>query len=229
MIFKRFALYFAPSETADWARFCTRWLGWDMAAGATVPHPELTALPRPVPDITETPRKYGLHATIKPPFRLAEGHDRDGLEAACAAFCNALAPVRLDGLHLTRMGRFLALCPVGDQTALNVLAATCVRHLDRFRAPPTTAELDHRRAANLSPDQETNLTRWGYPYVMDAFRFHITLTGRLPKSELSVVETALSAELNPLLPAPFVIDQLALVGEDDKGRFHLIHRYALSD
>ena len=228
MIFKRFALYFTPPETADWARFCTRWLGWDMAAGAPVAHPELPALPRPVPDITETPRKYGLHATIKPPFRLAEGHDRDGLEAACAALCNALAPVRLDGLHLTRMGRFLALCPVGDQTALNVLAATCVRHLDRFRAPPTTAELDRRRAANLSPDQETNLTRWGYPYVMDAFRFHITLTGRLGRKDAETTKAALAPHIAACLPTPFTVGDLTLVGEDENGMFHEIHRYTLS-
>ena len=63
---------------------------------------------------------------------------------------------------------------------------------------------------------------------MEEFRFHITLTGKLAKGDLPAVEDALARDLGPLLPAPFAIPDLALMGEDDTGRFHLIHRYALS-
>jgi len=228
MDFKRYALYYAPPREAGWSRFATGWLGWDMEAGAEVAHPAVSGLPLPVEEITETPRKYGVHATIKPPFRLAEGTTRAELEAACAALCAGLAPLRLDGLALARLGRFLALRPVGDTAALNALAAACVEGLDRFRAPAPQAELARRRAAGLSPAQEENLARWGYPYVMGEFRFHITLSGKLPRPALGAVETALARELGPLLPAPFEIADLALMGEDAAGRFHLIHRYALS-
>ncbi|WP_028093816.1 DUF1045 domain-containing protein [Pseudodonghicola xiamenensis] len=228
MEFKRYAIYYAPPVAADWSRFATRWLGWDMETGAGAPHPQVAGLPRPVAEITATPRKYGLHATIKPPFRLAEGMTRDGLEAACADLCATLAPLAFDGLVLSRLGRFLALRPSGDQTALSVLAARAVEVLDRFRAPAPESELARRRAAGLSPAQEENLLRWGYPYVMEEFRFHITLTGKLAKGDLPAVEDALARDLGPLLPAPFAIPDLALMGEDDTGRFHLIHRYALS-
>lgn len=226
--FKRYAIYYAPPADADWARFATGWLGWDMEAGAEVPHPEVAELPLPVSEITATPRKYGLHATIKPPFRLAEGTTRAELEAACAALCATLAPLRMDGLALARLGRFLALRPVGDTAALNALAARTVEALDSFRAPAPEAELERRRAAGLSPAQEENLTCWGYPYVMDEFRFHITLSGKLGKPALGAVEAALDRTLTPLLPAPFGIPDLALMGEDEAGRFHLIHRYTLS-
>jgi len=226
--FQRYAIYYAPPATADWGGFATRWLGWDMATGAEVPHPEVAGLPLPVQEITATPRKYGAHATIKPPFRLAGGMTREGLEAACAALCATQAPLRMEGLALARLGRFLALRPKGDTTALNALAATVVEALDPFRAPAPEAELVHRRAAGLSPAQEENLARWGYPYVMGQFRFHITLSGKLPKPALGAVETALSRDLVPLLPTPFGIRDLALVGADAAGRFHLIHRYALS-
>ncbi|MFC3118579.1 DUF1045 domain-containing protein [Jhaorihella thermophila] len=156
--------------------FATRWLGWDCTTGRTTVPPALDGLPRPWDEITNTPRHYGLHATIKPPFRLAEGVTLADLLTACAAFCATTRPVRLDGLKLTTLGRFLALRPVGDETALNALAARCVRDLEPFRAP-LTAEERARRAAGLRPDLIRTLDRWGYPHVMEAFRFHITLTG----------------------------------------------------
>ncbi|MDK3019002.1 DUF1045 domain-containing protein [Pseudodonghicola flavimaris] len=228
MEFERYAVYYAPPVNADWGRFITRWLGWDMETGREMPHPEAPELPLPVAEITATPRKYGAHATIKPPFRLAAGQSRVALEAACAALCRDLAPLRLDGLELARLGRFLALRPCGDQAALNALAARVVEALDPFRAPAPEAELARRRAAGLSPAQEANLIRWGYPYVMEEFRFHITLTGKLAKDRLAAVDAHLGRNLAPLLPAPFAIADLALMGEAADGRFHLIHRYALS-
>ncbi|MGD9861860.1 MAG: DUF1045 domain-containing protein [Pseudodonghicola sp.] len=228
MTFQRYAIYYAPPADAGWSRFATRWLGWDMERGTEAPHPEVSDLPLPVAEITATPRKYGLHATIKPPFRLAEGKTRAGLEDACAALCASCAPLRLDGLALARLGRFLALRPSGDTAALETLAARAVEALDGFRAPAPEAELARRRAAGLSPAQEANLMRWGYPYVMEEFRFHVTLSGRLGKDDLAAVEAALDRDLVPLLPVPFEIADLALMGEDEDGRFHLIHRYTLA-
>ncbi|WP_027244756.1 DUF1045 domain-containing protein [Leisingera daeponensis] len=226
MTFTRYAIYYAPPADAEWCRFAASWLGWDLETGRSLPHPENTGLD--VAAITEVPRKYGLHATLKPPMRLSDGQSQSALEAACAALAAAQKPVTLDGLHLARLGRFLALRPTGDETALNALAAACVTELDPFRAPPAQAELDRRRGAGLSPEQDKNLTLWGYPYVLEQFRFHITLTGKLPKPDLPAVEAALGERLIPLLPAPLVIRGIVLAGEARDGRFHLIHRYALS-
>ena len=97
-----------------------------------------------------------------------------------------------------------------------------------FARSAPDGEVAKRRAAGLSPEQDTNLVEWGYPYVLDQFRFHITLTGKLPKGDLPAVEDYLASELAPLLPQPFVINDLALMGEAEDGRFHLIQRYALS-
>ncbi len=226
--FQRYAIYYAPPAEAAWGVFATQWLGWDMETGAEVPQPEVPGLPLPLAEITATPRKYGVHATIKPPFRLAEGTTLADLDAACATLCARRTALHMEGLTLARLGRFLALRPVGDTAALDALAASVVETLDRFRAPAPKAELARRRAAGLSPAQEENLARWGYPYVMDEFRFHVTLSGKLPKAALGAVEAALSRDLAPLLSSPFGIGDLALVGEDSAGRFHLVHRYALS-
>ncbi len=227
MNFTRYAIYYAPPTDADWAQFATRWLGWDMARGTELAHPPMDGID--VAQATTVPRKYGLHATMKPPFRLRDGQSVEALHDACTALANKYAPVTLDGLGITRMGRFLALQPRGDTTQLDALAAACVRDLDIFRAPASEADLNRRRSAGLSPAQDRNLVDWGYPFVLDAFRFHITLSGRLDKPILATVHTALDAHLAPLLPAPFRIDDLGLVGEAADGRFHLIHRYPLSN
>lgn len=224
MKFDRYAIYFTPQGSL--AEAGAAWLGWDLARGRTVAHPDVAGLD--VAALTETPRKYGPHATIKPPFVLAEGASADGLQAAFEVLCTRLAPVTLDGLALTPLGRFLALTPEGDTVALNAMAAEVVRGLDMFRAPPTEADLARRRQANLTPAQEANLIQWGYPYVMDAFRFHITLTSKLPKGDLPQVIAALAPYITPHLPQPFILDSLTLVGQAEDGMFHEVHRAALS-
>ena len=223
--FKRFAIYYAP-EAGPLADFGAAWLGWDLAAGASVAHPHIEGID--IAALTDTPRKYGLHGTIKPPFCLTEGTDFGGLVAAAERLCASQAPVVLDGLVLTRLGGFLALTVTGDTAPLETLAAATVRGLDGFRAPPSEAELARRRKANLSERQKALLAQWGYPYVMEEFRFHITLTGRLRRGEAETVRQRLEPVVAPLLPKPFMIRDLCLVGEDENGMFHLIHRYALS-
>lgn len=230
MTFTRYALYYAPPSDAAWSQWATNWLGWDMETGQPCDHPEIADLD--VAGITDTPRKYGLHATMKPPMRLAEGHSLQHLQRACELLAASQAPVTLDGLHIAQLGRFLALRPTvseaRDEAALNALAAACVRELDPFRAPASDAELARRRASGLTSEQEANLTQWGYPFVMEQFRFHITLSGKLDKPTLATTNAILTEWLKPLLPTPFEIRDLALMGEAEDGRFHLIQRYPLT-
>ncbi|MHC0052608.1 DUF1045 domain-containing protein [Actibacterium sp. D379-3] len=226
--YKRYAIYFAP-EPGPLADFGARWLGWDAAIGAVPDAPALPDLPRPLPEITETPRKYGFHGTIKPPFHLADGKSEPALHRAAATLARHLAPVTLDGLELSRLGHFLALTPTGRTTALASLAAHVVMELDSFRAPPGPAELARRRPGALTETQRALLSRWGYPYVMEEFRFHLTLTGRLSDEYATATEAALAPLIAPLLPRPFEVNSLCLFGESAAdGRFRLLHRYTLS-
>lgn len=225
--FRRYAIYYAP-EPGPLAGFGAAWLGWDPEAGAEAAHPQIAALPRPVAELTETPRKYGFHGTIKPPFRLAEGQSVEALHEAAQALCARLAPVTLEGLELSRLGAFLALTPKGDAGTLAALAAKVVQALDDFRAPPTEAEIARRNPGKLNPAQRALLEKWGYPYVLDEFRFHLTLTGKLDSTEAEAVEAALAPVVAPLLPVPFRVGSLCLFGEAEDGRFHLLHRYTLS-
>ena len=225
--FHRYAIYWAP-DAGRFADLTAAWLGWDAAAGSRVPHPELAGLPRPAADLTETPRKYGFHGTVKPPFRLAPGQTAAGLQRAAADLCATLAPVTLAGLSLHSLGGFVALTPDGDQGPLASLAARVVEALDPFRAPPDDAEIARRKPDRLTDRQRGHLARWGYPYVMQDFLFHLTLTGELPAAEAAQVAALLGPVLQPVLPRPFLVDSLCLFGQGDDGMFRLVHRYALS-
>ena len=223
----RFAIYYTPAP-GPLADFGASWLGWDVDRGAEAVHPVLDGLDASVADLTAEARKYGFHATIKPPFRLAEGHKAANLASEFARFCKRQVPVQLDGLHLDSLGGFLALTPVGDVTALGDLAFATVRDLDRFRAPSGVEELARRRAAGLSVRQDALLTEWGYPYVGPEFHFHMTLSHRLDQPMRDVVRSALAPVLAPILPRPFMVDALSLCASDATGRFRVLHRAPLS-
>ncbi len=222
--FKRYGLYVVPQGALFDA--ASAWLGWDSTTGQAAPHPDVAGLPEPVEILTATPRKYGFHGTIKPPFVLAEGQSIDALHNAATDFCAKQTPVAIPTLTVRRLGGFIAIVPSDPSQALAALAAATVETLDVFRAPPLETELAKRRKASLSDRQEALLRQWGYPYVMEEFRFHLTLTGRTKHAD--TVRDALAAHFAPILPSPFLVDSLALMGEDASGKFHLIQRYTLS-
>jgi putative phosphonate metabolism protein len=222
MSYTRFAIYYVPPDGAL-ASFGAAWLGWDVIGAAATRRPAVPG----IEGVTSTPRKYGFHGTLKPPFVLADGRTVDELQEQVSRLSLTCPPARCDGLRLGRLGHFLALLPVGDQGEIARVAAACVRELDPFRAPPGEAELSRRRKSGLTERQEAMLTTWGYPYVMEEFRFHMTLTGRVPEGELDRWEAALH-HLLPALPKPFELSEIALVGERGDGCFELIQRYALA-
>lgn len=221
---ERFAVYYAPPEGA-FSRRANAWLGRDAAAGKPVAHPDLGL---PAAAMTRAPRRYGFHGTIKPPFRLAPGQDAATLQDALEGLAARLAPLTLPGLRLASLGGFLALVADSDTAPLSDLAAAVVRGLDPLRAPLTGAEIARRRPERLSPRQRALLEQWGYPWVMEEFRFHLTLTDRLEEPLASRAAQILAGYFAPVLPRPFAIHDLCLFGEDAEGQFHLLRRYALS-
>ena len=226
--YARYAVFWAPQAGSGLARFGAAWLGWDAEAGCDVAQPDVP-LPRPLDQITSTPRRYSFHGTLKPPFRLAEGTDAAALDHATRELAARIAPVTAPGLTPSAGLGFLALMPTAPDPALDALAAACTRGLDRFCAPSDPAELAQRRARGLTPRQDTNLTRWGYPYVLDDFRFHLTLSGRLRPGEAAALIEAVNALAAPHLEPVLHIDDLCLFGDPGGGGgFRLLRRYPLT-
>jgi putative phosphonate metabolism protein len=223
----RYAVYFALEPGSDLARFGAAWLGYDVATGQVVVQPSITEIdPERLHVITAEPRRYGFHATLKPPFVLAEETDADALAAAVAALANSIAAFTAPRLHLTSISGFLALTMSEPCAAMHDLADRCVSELDRFRAPPPVAELERRRRANLSARQDELLIRWGYPYVMEEFRFHMTLTARLNAEEGAIVRASLAPLVAPLCQSPLAVDAISLFHQPStEAPFHLLKRY----
>ena len=221
---KRYAVYYAPEE-GPFAQAAAAWLGWDPITGRAVTQPDLGL---DLATMTADPRKYGFHGTIKPPFRLAQGVSGDALAAAVGQLAQSLPAVEMPGLQMLDLEGFLALVPQGDTAALGDLAARVVADLDAFRAPLTEAEVARRRPDRLTPRQRDLLALYGYPHVMEEFRFHLTLSGALSSADHAALLPLAAAHFAPHLPQPFVVSALTLFGEAEDGRFHLLHRYALA-
>ena len=222
----RYAVYAMPDPASPLFLRASRWLGWDSVAAAMARFPEQHELDNPgsldIELITRTPRKYGFHGTVKPPMRLAEGYDGSMLIARAGELAAELAPVTIPAMDITEIGSFLALAPSESDTDLAELAENIVTGLDEFRQPADAAEMEKRRAAGLSARQDELLRIWGYPYVLDGFRFHMTLSGRLDPDKVPMVRAMLAQWIGPVIPEPFILDRLAVMGEAADGRFRLV-------
>jgi putative phosphonate metabolism protein len=175
----RYAIYYVPAADTALYRFGAAALGYDAYTGHGVSY--LDGVDAAVwPALTREPRVYGFHATMKPPLRLKDGIAEDDLLAAFAAFAGEQAPVDAGTLVVRELGSFIALVLAEACAPLHRLADACVVAFDSFRALPTEQELAKRLKPGLTERHIEHLYRWGYPYVFEDFRFHMTLTGSLP-------------------------------------------------
>lgn len=223
---RRHAVYYAPPTGSALAAFGAAWFGRNPETGSAVAPLAIDGLPRSREAIVEAPARYGLHATLKAPFRLAGGMTPEALEEAIAQLAAHFAPFDL-ALAPAWIGGFLALVPQAVPPDLTALEAACVMDLDPLRAPLDPADIARRRASGLDPAEEAHLARWGYPYVLDRFRFHVTLTGVVPEAERDAVGAALVPRVAPLVASPVPVGELCHFGEGADGRFSLIGRHRL--
>lgn len=184
----RLALYWAPDGDDPLHVRGSSWLGRDAVAGAALEQPVLPG--HDIAALTADPRGYGLHATLKPPFRLAQGYP--AARDAAAALAARTAPFDLPPLAVYDLDGFLALRETAPCPALHAWADACVTGLDEHRTPPDEAEIARRRPERLTAPQRGHLARWGYPYVFEEWRFHVTLTRRLTPEQKAVVMPAVT-------------------------------------
>lgn len=173
----RYAIYFVPRAVSSLYRFGASVLGYDSYSGEAR---SIDGAFDDWNDMTREPGVYGFHATLKPPFALADGFDEDGLSRAVRDFASKRAAILIGELRVSELGSFIALVPGKPRSLLNEFAEVCVREFDQFRSPMSEQERQRRLTPGLTDRQLNNLARWGYPYVCEDFRFHMTLTGSLP-------------------------------------------------
>ncbi len=213
----RYAIYFTPPQDDRLTRIAGGWLGRDAFGGTPPDAPETPGLSRgEIVSQTKDARRYGFHATLKAPFRLADDATEAELDEAVAALAEKFEPIALP-LVVAELDGFLALVPAEPIASLDRLAGDIVRSLDCFRAPLSEAEIARRKPDALSPKLKDNLLLWGYPYVFDAFQFHMTLTDRLPANARARFRAAIDAVFKAALVQPVTLDGLALFAEREPG------------
>jgi putative phosphonate metabolism protein len=226
--FPRYAIYYAPAQGSFLDQFGTEMLGYDAWIGAALPFPE--TIVEQVPDwreLTQDPRKYGFHATLKAPMAL-NGRKESELHAACADFARQPRPIPRITPVVNSLSGFIAVIPAGRSSELEQFAADCVRAFDPFRAPLSSEDRARRNPSRLTPRQAEYLDRWGYPYVMEEFRFHMTLTGRLDETRREGVLAMLRERFARLDLAEIAIDRIALFRQSGvNARFEIIGDWQL--
>ncbi len=230
----RYAIYAAPPKSGRLGGLGAEWLGRDAesdqasGAGRRPAFAGLGLAPDAIAALVAAPARYGFHGTLKAPFRLASDASAEALDAALRAYAAERAPVEAPRLALTVDHGFVALRPSAPSPDLDARAAEIVERFDGFRAPMTPEERARRRADALDAEAEALLERWGYPWVMERFGFHLTLTGRLPPAEAEALSGRLAPIFAPALGEPFPLDDVALFGDPGDGPFRLLRRYRFS-
>jgi len=220
----RYAVYFTPAREEPLARTAAGWLGRDAYGGEVGRHGGIGDLsPAEIAFHTASARRYGFHATLKAPFKLAREQEEASLIAAFEAFCATHPAVVVPRTRLAQMDGFFALVPADRVPELDSLAGEVVKSFEPFRAPLSEAEIARRSPEALTAAQLRNLHGWGYPYIFDEFRFHMTLTGRVSDNDSPRVAHAIEKVFGPFLAAPLAIDTLALFVEPEPGAPFIVH------
>lgn len=215
----RYAVYFAPKKSSSWQDFGAHWLGRDEFDCQALPQPALEEMsPTQFEGLTQVPRRYGFHATLKAPFHLAAGIALPELMTRMAKLASTLEPLPLGDLKTATLGDFVALVPTAPVTGLHELAAACVTGLDDLRAPLDAHDLIRRQADQLDARAMELLTRYGYPHVLERFRLHFTLTGPTTADVAAMVTRAVATPVKHLNELePLVLDRLCLFVESAPG------------
>jgi putative phosphonate metabolism protein len=227
--YPRYAIYYAPESASVLDRFGTVLLGYDAADGEDLPFPaDVIAAVPDWRELTSDPRKYGFHATLKAPFSLAPDKTEADLFAVCAAFAATPRAIPVISPEVGAISGFIAIIPAEPPADLIQLAADCVREFDVLRAPLTEADRARRNPSQLTAAQRGYLDRWGYPYVMEQFRFHMTLTGRLGSERREPVLAMLRSRFSSTGIERLAIDRILAFRQDDAAsRFRIVGQWAL--
>ena len=227
--YPRYAIYYAPAPGSGLDRFGAQLLGYDAFTGGDLSFPDgMLQMSPDWRELTRDPRKYGFHATLKAPLSLAPGKTEAELLAACEAFAVTPRAIPVIRPVVGSISGFIAVIPAEPSTELERLAADCTREFDSFRAPLTPDDRKRRNPSRLTPRQREHLDRWGYPYVMEDFRFHMTLTGRLDTERREAVLTMLRSRFSTIGLTMLAIDSIAVFRQENAdSRFRIVNRWKL--
>lgn len=225
---QRFAIYFTFAADHPLYRKATQWLGHCIYNQTTPTGAIFSPAAEKFRNVQQA-AQYGFHATLKPPFRLQAGTTQSELETCVQDFTSGLQAFTCSPLKVDSIGNFVALVADENCDDLNHLAAQCVQHFEPFRASLNESELQKRLRSPLTLHQQALLRQWGYPFVLDEFRFHMTLTDRLPGNMINQARQQLVLEFAPFLSSRLSVDRIGLCHQaKPEDPFYLLESYVFA-
>ncbi len=223
----RYAVYYAPPEDTPLWRKASAWLGCDAYTGEEPLRPNLQALDGlDLDPLIADPRGYGFHATLKAPFELVSDRDESDLLNAASEFASGLSPFN-GSIAPAALGKFLAFRLQDGDAQMHALHGACVRAFEPFRKPLSDHDLERRRRARLTPEQDARLLAWGYPYIFEDFRFHMTLTGQIHDEALRSRILGALQDFFESESGRHSFDGIAIFKQPERGsRFRILQRFA---
>lgn len=228
----RYAIYFAPNERTPLGRFGCHWLGRSAA--------ELDSHPVDLPEnleqhkhqqLIEAPKHYGFHGTLKAPFELNTAYTSNDLDEALQNFAQKFPSFTIDRLKLQTIASFIALTPEEQSENLSLLQSLheeLTENIDYLRAPLSDYDKNRFMARDLSTKLKENLLNFGYPFVLESFKFHLTLTSSLKKDDISSYFELLDRLTTHFRDDGFFCDRISLFRQETRtSPFLLTNEYML--
>ncbi len=181
--YKRVAIYFLPKKNSSLENFGKNLLGRDINKKKKI---SLTRRQKyfinrgftyfdELKNYCEQPAKYGFHATLKAPFRLKRNVKTKNFYDVISHIATQHSRFKIKGLKIVYSKKFTFITSRKPNKLLINLENDLVKHLDTFRAELNKTEIKKRIPDSLTFKQNKYLKEWGYPFVFDQFKFHMTL------------------------------------------------------
>ena len=213
----RYAIYFSAKTGTSLDLASISWLGRDARTGAETPCATISGINADrFYELTADARHYGFHGTLKAPFHLVDGATETDLLECAENFAQNCHHFQMPSLQVSTIAGFLALVPRENSESLQRHAFNCVRAFDHLRAPLTEQDYARRKWDTLTQSQKDNLVQWGYPYVDDEFRFHMTLTSRVQGKESELLQGAARRHFESSLSARLECSSLTIFAQKDR-------------
>lgn len=225
----RYALYYVPETGSSFNDAGSRWLGRDAYSDRVFEQPGIDGLTAwQIAERTLNARRYGFHATLKAPAPLAGHVSEADYVRAVAEFCKSTPAVVLPKAVIQSFSGIYAIVPAEPFAPLNALEKNIVMHFEPWRGGLNDETMEKQRRGNLTDRQIELLERWGYAHAMEEFRFHITLTDRIPDDQKDAFVAAMKQHFEAFDGAPLSIDRLGIFVEDQPGApFRILDSFPL--
>ena len=234
--YSRYAIYYAPPKESSLEEFGRYWFGWDPLNAKLINNKQrinyLNGFGiKNLKNIDKNvliAKKYGFHGTLIPPFKLNKNYSTNLLFKKTEDIAKKFKKFKFYKFKLKKMNNFYAFVQNKKNNNINKLSNRLVRELFKFRSPLTKKEIDRRNPSKLSKLQLNILYKWGYPYLMSEFNFHMTLASEVTGNKLYLELKKIERNKEIILNEINNFDKIYIFGENQKGMFENLENFSLS-